>query len=128
MTHQAKGTFTVKLQPAPADEGRVEVGRLFLDKTYEGDLVATAQGEMLSAGSPADGSAAYVAIEHVTGTLNGKQGGFALAHSGTMDKGEQHLTIGIVPGSGTGDLAGISGKLTLTIVERQHYYEIDYTL
>ncbi|RJG14742.1 DUF3224 domain-containing protein [Massilia cavernae] len=128
MTHQAKGTFTVKLHPAPADEGRIPVNRLFLDKEYTGDLVATAQGDMLSAGNPADGSAAYVAIEHVSGTMNGKQGGFSLAHSGMMDKGEQHLTITIVPGSGTGELEGIAGKLTLTIVERQHHYEIDYTL
>ncbi|MGZ8289444.1 MAG: DUF3224 domain-containing protein [Telluria sp.] len=128
MTHQAKGTFTVKLHPAPADEGRVSVNRLFLDKEYTGDLVATAQGDMLSAGDPAEGNASYVAIEHVTGTLNGKQGGFAMVHTGSMDKGEQHLTIAIVPGSGTGGLAGIAGKLTLNIIERQHYYEIDYTL
>ena len=83
---------------------------------------------MLSAGNPAAGSASYVAIEHVTGTLNGKLGDFALAHAGTMHDGANDLTITIVPGSGTGDLFGISGKLTLSIVGNQHYYEIDYTL
>ena len=125
---QAKGTFEVQLAAAPAEPGRARVGRMLMDKQYSGELVATAQGEMLSAGNPAAGSASYVAIEHVSGALNGKQGDFALAHAGAMHNGANDLTITIVPGSGTGELAGISGKLTLSIVGNQHFYEIDYQL
>lgn len=125
---QAKGAFDVQLKPAPAEPDRARVGRMLMDKTYFGDLVGTAQGEMLSAGNPAAGSASYVAIEHVSGTLHGKVGDFALAHAGTMHNGANDLTIAIVPGSGTGELTGISGKLTLSITGNQHYYDIDYEL
>lgn len=125
---QAKGAFDVQLKPAPPETARARVGRMLMDKTYFGDLVGTAQGEMLSAGNPAAGSASYVAIEHVSGSLNGKVGDFALAHAGTMHNGANDLTITIVPGSGTGELAGISGKLTLSITGNQHYYDIDYQL
>ena len=130
MTHTAKGTFTIDMIPPPAGEGagRLAVGRMFIDKQYTGDLTGTGQGEMLSAGNPAAGSAGYVAIEHVTGTLNGRSGSFALQHSGTMHDGSSHLAIAIVPGSGTGDLFGIEGKLKLEIADRKHFYEIDYTL
>ena len=130
MTQTAKGSFTIVMIAPPAGEGagRLAVGRMFIDKQYTGDLVGTGQGEMLSAGNPAAGSAGYVAIEHVIGTLHGRSGSFALQHSGTMHDGDSHLAIAIVPGSGTGDLFGIEGKLTLDIVERQHFYQIDYTL
>ena len=123
---QAKGAFEVQLKPAAAEPDRARVGRMLMDKQYFGDLVGTAQGEMLSAGNPAAGSASYVAIEHVSGALNGKVGDFALAHAGTMHNGANDLTITIVPGSGTGELIGISGKLTLSITGNQHYYDIDY--
>ena len=115
MTQTAKGTFTIVMIPPPAGEGagRLSVGRMFIDKQYTGDFTGTGQGEMLSAGNPAAGSAGYVAIEHVSGTLH---------------NGASHLAIAIVPGSGTGDLFGIEGKLKLDIVERKHFYEIDYTL
>jgi len=126
----AKGSFTITMQPPPAGEGagRVSVGRMLLDKYYSGDLTGIGQGEMLSAGNPAAGSAGYVAIEHVTGTLGSLSGSFALQHAGTMHGGASHLSISIVPGSGTGDLATIEGKLKLDIVDRQHFYELDYTL
>lgn len=130
MTHSAKGTFTITMIPPPAGEGagRLAVGRMFIDKQYAGDLTGTGQGEMLSAGNPAAGSAGYVAIEHVIGTLHGRSGSFALQHSGTMHEGDSNLTIAIVPGSGTGDLFGIEGQLKLDIVEREHFYQIDYAL
>lgn len=128
MTSHAKGSFEIKMQPAPAGEGagRAAVGRMLIDKQYAGDLTGIGQGEMLSAGNPAAGSASYVAIEHVTGILAGRQGSFALAHAGTMHNGAQTLAIDIVPGSGTGDLFGITGKLAIRIDERQHFYELDY--
>jgi hypothetical protein len=130
MTHTAKGTFAISMTPPPGGEGagRLSVGRMYIDKQYSGDLTANGQGEMLSAGNPAAGSAGYVAIEHVTGTLHGRRGSFALQHSGTMNAGTSDLSISIVPGSGTGDLFGIEGTLTLDIVERVHHFEISYTL
>ena len=130
MTMTAKGSFEITMQPAPGGEGagRVAVGRMLIDKYYSGDLTGIGQGEMLSAGNPAAGSAGYVAIEHVTGTLDGKSGSFALQHAGTMHAGASHLSISIVPGSGTDDLAGIEGKLKLDIIDRKHYYELEYTL
>lgn len=130
MTHQAKGTFDITMKQPPTGEGvgRVAVGRMLIDKQYRGDLVGIGQGEMLSAGNPAAGSAGYVAIEHVTGTLGSLSGSFALQHSGTMHAGENTLSIGIVPGSGTGDLIGIVGSLALTIVERQHHYVLEYRI
>lgn len=130
MTQAAKGSFDIVMLPAPAGEGagRLPVGRMLIDKQYAGDLHGTGQGEMLSAGKPAAGSAAYVAIEHVSGTLHGRSGSFALAHKGTMHEGSSVLEIGIVPGSGTGELFGIEGTLKIDIVERKHFYELDYTL
>ena len=92
MTQIAKGSFVIKMQPAPAGEGagRVAVGRMLIDKYYSGDLIGIGQGEMLSAGNPAAGSAGYVAIEHVTGTLGSRSGSFALQHCGTMHAGASH--------------------------------------
>ena len=126
----AKGTFEITMTPpaAGAGAGRVAVGRMLIDKQYAGGLTGIGQGEMLSAGNPADGSAGYVAMEHVTGALDGMSGSFALQHAGTMHGGESVLSIAVVPGSGTGELAGISGKLKLDIVERTHHYELEYTL
>ena len=130
MTQTANGTFTIVMIPPPAGEGagRLPVGRMFIDKQYSGDLIATGQGEMLSAGSPAAGSAGYVAIEHVTGALHGRSGSFALQHSGIMHNGESHLSISIVPGSGSGDFVGIEGKLKIDSTEGKHFYAIDYVL
>ena len=130
MNQLAKGSFEIVMTPPPAGEGagRLSVGRMFIDKQYVGDFTGSGQGEMLSAGNPAAGSAGYVAIEHVIGVLHWRSGSFALQHNGTMHDGASHLVIAIVPGSGTGDLFGIEGKLKLDIVERKHFYEIDYTL
>jgi hypothetical protein len=130
MKQVAKGSFEIRMQPPAAGEGagRAAVGRMLIDKQYNGDLVGIGQGEMLSAGNPAAGSAGYVAIEHVTGRLGPLSCSFALQHAGIMHDGSSHLSISIVPGSGTGDLAGIAGTLKLEIVEHRHYYELEYTL
>lgn len=130
MQQVAKGSFTIQMKPAPAGEGagRVAVGRMLIDKQYSGALTGSGQGEMLSAGNPAAGSAGYVAIEHVTGTLGHFSGSFALQHAGVMHQGDSQLSISIVPGSGTGELAGIEGSFKLEIVGGQHFYELDYTL
>ena len=128
MTTIAKGTFTVDMKPQsePNVVDGVNLGRMSLEKRFDGDLVATSKGEMLTALTPVKGSAGYVAIERVTGTLGGRTGSFVFQHSGIMDLGAQRLSITVVPGSGTGELTGISGTFTLTIVERVHHYEFDY--
>ena len=130
MENLAKGTFEITMKAPPQGEGagRLAVGRMLIDKQYTGDFIGIGQGEMLSAGNPAAGSAGYVAIEHVTGTLGTLSGSFALQHAGVMHDGDSQLSISVVPGSGTGDLEGIAGTLKLDIVERKHFYELEFTL
>ena len=130
MPHKAIGTFSVKMTPigeADTQDG-VSLGNLLLEKTFEGDLVGTGSGRMLTAMTPEKGSAGYVAIERVTGTLNGRAGSFSMQHTGTMDNGAQQLSITLVPGSGTGALAGIRGVFKLRIEGGKHYYDLEYTL
>jgi hypothetical protein len=127
---QAKGTFEVKLDPqgdADKAEGST-LARMSIDKKYHGDLEGTAKGTMLTAGTDVKGSAGYVAVERVTGTLNGKSGSFVLQHSGTLTRGAAVQNISVVPDSGTGQLAGIAGKFVVIIAEGKHSYEFDYTL
>lgn len=130
MNHIAKGSFEIVMQAAPAGDGagRVAVVRMLIDKQYSGDMVGQGQGEMLSAGNPAAGSAGYVAIEHVSAMLNGRSGSFALQHSGVMHAGDSQLTIGVVPGSGTGELTGLAGSCNISIIDGQHFYEVHYCL
>jgi hypothetical protein len=126
MTQQtATGTFEVTITPVDDDRG---IGRMLIAKTWSGDLEGSGHGQMLSAGDPASGSAAYTAVEVVTGTLHGRVGSFAFAQYGVMRPGGQELTYAVVPGSGTGDLAGIEGTLALTIDDRGHSYALTYTL
>ena len=104
------------------------MGRLSINKTFSGDLQATSQGEMLSAQTEVKGSAGYVAMERVTGTLQGRSGSFVLQHSGTMNRGTPQLTVSVVPDSGTGELAGISGTLSIQIADGKHSYSMDYEI
>ena len=130
MTIRATGPFDVKMTPEAADtegEGSA-LGRMAIAKTYHGDLEATARGTMLTAGTSVEGSAAYVAVERVTGSLHERRGTFALQHMGTMTRGEFNLSITVVPDSGTGELTGLSGKLAIVIVGGKHSYELEYTL
>ncbi len=130
MTHQAKGTFVVKLEPL-AFEGQPDgstLGRMSIDKQISGDLVATTRGQMLSAMTDTRGSAGYVAIERVDGTLNGRQGSFVLQHTGSMNRGTPSLSVTVVPDSGTGGLVGLAGEFKIVITEGQHSYEFNYTL
>lgn len=130
MSQVAKGSFTVEIQPQgePVTTDGVTTGRASLNKRFEGDLVAAGKGEMLSALTPVKGSAGYVAIERVTGTLNGRIGSFVFQHSGTMNQGAQQLSIQVVPASGTGGLAGIEGSFRISIVDGMHFYEFEYRL
>jgi hypothetical protein len=130
MTLHAQGAFDAKTNLLPADDATrdVSISRYALDKQYHGDLEATSKGEMLGAGDPAKGSAGYVAIELVTGTLHGRSGSFALQHSGTMEQRKFQLTVSVVPGTGTGQLSGIAGTMTIIITNGKHTYDFEYTL
>ena len=130
MSLHAEGTFEVKNSPLGTDDALngTSIGRFGLDKQFHGDLEGTSKGEMLGAGTPATGTAGYVAIEQVTGSLNGRTGSFALQHFGTMEDNKFDLLVKVVPGSGSGDLAGISGVMTIAIVSGKHSWKFDYTL
>lgn|SRR5215813_8209919 len=131
MTSHASGPFDVKITPQKPDNKEAEaanVGRMSIDKQYHGDLEGTGKGEMLAAGDPR-GSGAYVALERVTGTLKGRSGSFVLHHTGIMTHGTPQLTIEVVPDSGTAQLAGIAGKMTINIAkDGKHSYDFEYTL
>lgn len=128
---KAIGTFEVKLLPlepyAVSDNG-INLGRMSIDKTFAGDLQAQSQGEMLTALTPTEGSAGYVAIEQVSGSLHGKKGSFVLQHFGISDGEAQRLILEVVPNSGTGKLARLSGKMAISIEDGQHLYEFEYSL
>ena len=125
-----KGTFDVTTIPQQPDSSAAgPFSRLFLDKTYHGDLDATGHGQMLAFQSPVHGSAGYVAMEQVKGSLAGRDGSFVLQHVGTMKQGEVvTLAVTVVPDSGTGDLTGLAGELVISFEGKQHLYEFRYTL
>lgn len=127
---RVSGPFEVKLTPE-GPEDRAEgsaLGRLSIDKHFHGALEAASQGQMLSAVSDVPGSAGYVALERVTGTLQGRRGSFVLQHCGTMSKNGSQLTISVVPDSGTAQLVGLSATMSIRIVDGQHFYELEYML
>ena len=113
--------------PYDVNEG-ASIGRVSLKKVFKGDLEASSAAEMIGARSEVKGSAGYVAIERVSGSLNGRTGSFVLQHSGTMTRGKGELTVTVVPDSGTGQLKGLSGKMTIEIIDGKHLYGFDYEL
>jgi hypothetical protein len=125
----ATGPFDVKLAPQTDANSDGSIGRMTIDKQFHGELEATSVGQMLSAMSSVKGSAGYVAIEKVTGTLNGRKGTFVLQHNATMDRGKPELNIIVVPDSGTGELEGLKGTMHIDIAAGgKHSYKFDYTL
>ena len=126
---KASGMFTVTLTALPFDGVPSEMfGRRSIEKQFQGALDATSQGMMLSAGTATRGSAGYVAIEQVTGVLDGRRGSFVLQHHATMNRGVPSLSIIVVPDSGTDALAGLSGTMAITITDGTHAYDFEYTL
>jgi hypothetical protein len=127
---RAKGDFVVTLTPQSTDEvtGASTLTRLAIDKQFSGDLIGVSKGEMLSAGTPIKGSAGYVAIERVSGALQGRTGTFVLQHNGTMTRGSPELTVSVVPDSGSGELTGLTGTMRIIIEGKRHSYEFDYAL
>jgi Protein of unknown function (DUF3224) len=130
MTTHASGTFEVNLNPQTPDDKTegATLGRMSIDKQFHGDLEATSKGEMLTAVTSVKGSAGYVAIERVSGTLHGRSGSFVFQHSGTMTRGTQQLSITVVPDSGTDQLMGLAGKMAIKIADGKHSYDFEYTL
>lgn len=125
------GSFNVTLTPLDTytqGENGVNLGRMSIEKAFEGDLTATSKGEMLSAMTSTQGSAGYVAIEQVTGTLMGKTGSFVLQHFGVMNGGENRLILEVVPNSGSGELTGLIGAMQINIENGEHFYEFDFQL
>ena len=127
MTTHASGTFEVNLTPQPAAPEEASVGRLLLGKQFSGDLIGHSAGQMLSVGTEVKGSAGYVALERFSGTLHGRAGSFALQHSGTMDRGTPSLSVRVVPDSGTEQLIGLVGEMTID-AGAGHAYTFAYTL
>ncbi len=122
----ATGTFEVTLKPQSGESGDPAVGRMSIDKQFHGDLEGTSKGQMLAVQGGVIGSAGYVAMERVSGTLAGRQGTFALQHAGTMNRGVPVLSVTVVPDSGTGGMIGLSGKMVINIADGKHFYEFDY--
>lgn len=125
MTEHATGAFTVEMKPETGADA--PVGRFSLLKRFTGDLQADSTGQMLAVGTDVQGSAGYVAMERVSGTLKGRSGSFALQHVGVMDRGRPTLSVKVVPDSGTDELKGIAGEMTITINEGRHSYSLDFT-
>ncbi len=130
MKSRASGSFDVKVIPqgAPDSAAGIALGRMSIDKQFHGALEGTSKGEMLTAMSDGTGAAAYVAIERVTGTLDGRGGSFVLMHNGTMTRDSRQLVVTVGPASGTDQLVGLTGSLAINIVDGKHFYEFDYTL
>jgi hypothetical protein len=130
MPVRASGTFEVRLTPRASkedDEG-ANLVRMSMGKEFRGDLAAVGKGEMLASNMGDKGSGGYVAMERVSGTLHGRRGTFVLQHSGTMARGATQLSITVVPESGTDQLAGLEGKMTIKVAGGKHYYDFEYTL
>lgn len=127
---RATGTFEVKVLPLAADEGADTggFGRLSIDKRFSGDISGTSRGQMVAANTAVEGSAAYVALERVSGTLSGRTGTFVLQHNGTMSRGTGKMSITVVPDSGTGELTGLAGTMQIIIEAGKHSYEFEYTI
>jgi len=125
---QVTGAFDVKMAPQKVEAEAGGPSRMLLDKTYHGALEATAKGQMLAAMTAVKGSAGYVAIEVVTGALDGRKGTFVLHHAATMNRSVPVLSITVVPDSGTGELVGLKGKMDIVIADGKHSYVFDYTL
>jgi len=128
-TH-ATGTFEVKLTPQTSSDATQDanLGRLTIDKQFHGAIEGTSKGQMLTAGTSVKGSAGYVAMEQVSGTLDGHAGSFILQHTATMNRGVPQLSITVVPDSGTGELVGLSGKMNIIITDGKHSYDFEYAI
>ena len=128
MTKHATGTFEVKLTPEPDASGEAVVGRMSIDKQFQGDINGTSKGLMTMAGTAVQGSAGYVALEKVSASIDGKNGTFYLQHHGIMNRGEGKLLVVVIPDSGTDGLTGLSGSMSIKIEDGKHFYDFEYAI
>ncbi|HEY6243913.1 MAG TPA: DUF3224 domain-containing protein [Pyrinomonadaceae bacterium] len=128
MAEHASGTFEVKLTPEEDKTGEAIVGRMTIDKQFEGDIQGTSKGLMVMTGTRVSGSAGYVALEKVTASIKGRSGSFYLQHNGIMNRGVGELKVIVIPDSGTGDLTGLSGSFSIKIEGGKHFYDFEYSL
>jgi hypothetical protein len=128
MANNAKGTFDVKLTPEQDASGESVVGRMTIDKQFHGDIEGTSKGLMVMAGTAVQGSAGYVALEKVSASIDGKSGTFYLQHHGIMNRGEGQLSVMVIPDSGTDELTGLNGSMSIKIEDGKHFYEFEYTI
>jgi len=128
MANNATGTFQVKLTPEQDQTGEAVVGRMTIDKQFEGDIEGNSKGLMLMVGTAVAGSAGYVALEKVSASIGGRQGTFYFQHHGIMNRGEGTLSVVVVPDSGTDALIGLSGSMQIKIEEGKHFYDFEYTI
>jgi Protein of unknown function (DUF3224) len=128
MTKHATGTFEVKLTPEPDASGEAVVGRMSIDKQFQGDINGTSKGLMTMAGTAVQGSAGYVALEKVSASIDGKNGTFYLQHHGIMNRGEGKLIVVVIPDSGTDGLTGLSGSMSIKIEDGKHFYDFEYAI
>lgn len=123
---EVTGSFDVRMQPPPPQAA--DFVRLTLDKTFKGGLEGTSLVEMLASGDGRDPSGGYVALERFTGRLQGRSGSFIMQHSGTMEPGVMNISVLVTPGSGAGELEGITGSLIIRKEGKQHFYTLRFTL
>jgi|SRR5450432_3456891 hypothetical protein len=131
MATVVSGEFEVKLNPQKADNPEAEsagLSRMSLDKQFQGALEASSKGEMISVMTEVKGSGVYVAIERVSGALNGRRGSFILHHRGVMTRGTPELSVTVVPDSGTGELTGLTGEMQIRMPDGKHFYDFSYSL
>jgi Protein of unknown function (DUF3224) len=128
VTQHANGTFDVKLTPQDDKSDDKSMGRMTIEKQWHGEMEGTSKGQMLTGGEVAKGSGTYVAIEKFTGTIGGRKGTLIFQHLGVMNRGAADLTVAVVPDSGTDQLQGITGKLTIKIEGGKHFYDFEYTI
>lgn len=128
MTTTISGEFSVGMTAQASEEGSPAIGRMVLDKQYHGALEARGAGQMIATHGSVSGSAAYVALETVTGSLHGREGSFALVHHGLMTRGQPSLDISVVPDSGTGALTGLAGRMRIRVEGHQHFYDFEFSL
>ena len=128
MTQHATGTFDVKLTPQDDKSDDKSMGRMTMEKQWHGDMEGTSHGQMLTGGEVAKGSGTYVAIEKFTGSISGRKGTLIFQHLGVMNRGAADLNVAVVPDSGTDQLQGINGKLTIKIEGGKHLYDFEYTV
>ncbi|GAB2512095.1 DUF3224 domain-containing protein [Lysobacter humi (ex Lee et al. 2017)] len=126
----AKGRFSIQKIPQPMLDlgGDAQAMHLRFDKQFEGALKATGVVQFMAVGNPSKGSAAYVAVERIDGTLDGRRGSFMTRHPGVMDAGAMSLDLAVVPQSGNGELEGLRGTMSIDIIDGEHFYTLDYQL